>query len=108
MQRFTDEEGNPFDKYFDAVGNLRREVKYLEVSLNEEFPSIPLITDYKYDSLYRVTQVRTPEGKNINYTYDGYGRQIKRITPDAGQTDFIYDKNNNLTYSQDANQRNVA
>jgi uncharacterized protein RhaS with RHS repeats len=52
--------------------------------------------------------MKVSEGKYINYTYDGYGRQIKRITPDAGQTDFIYDKNNNLTYSQDANQRNVS
>ena len=104
-QRFTDEEGNYFDRYFDAVGNLRREVKFLDIP-NEDFPFNALITDYKYDSLYRVTQVKTPEGKNIYYSYDGYGRQSKRITPDAGTTDFIYDKNSNLTYSQDANQRN--
>jgi len=104
-QRFTDEEGNYFDKYFDAVGNLRREVKFLDIP-NEDFPFNALITDYKYDSLYRVKQVKTPEGKNIYYSYDGYGRQSKRITPDAGQTDYIYDKNSNLTYSQDANQRN--
>ena len=106
-QRFTDEEGNHFDKYFDAVGNLRREVKFLEINPNEDFPLNSLITDYKYDSLYRVTQVKTPEGKNIYYSYDGYGRQSKRITPDAGTTDYIYDKNNNLIYSQDANQRNI-
>ncbi|HMR42084.1 MAG TPA: hypothetical protein PKA90_16835, partial [Ignavibacteria bacterium] len=30
-QRFTDEEGNPFDKYFDAVGNLIREVKFVSI-----------------------------------------------------------------------------
>ena len=95
---------HPFDKYFDAIGNLRREVKFLDIP-NEDFPFNALITDYKYDSLNRVTQVKTPEGKNIYYSYDGYGRQSKRITPDAGTTDFIYDKNSNLTYSQDANQR---
>ncbi|HMQ70402.1 MAG TPA: hypothetical protein PKC58_15605, partial [Ignavibacteria bacterium] len=107
-QRFTDEEGNPFDKYFDAVGNLIREVKFVSIPAPEEdFPSTSLITDYKYDSLYRVTQVKTPNDKNIYYSYDGYGRQIKRITPDAGQTDFIFDNSNNLTYSQDANQRNI-
>jgi len=103
-QRFTDEEGNNFDKYTDAVGNLRREVKFIQDDPNLE-SIISLITDYKYDSLYRVTQVRTPEGKNIYYSYDGYSRQSKRITPDAGQTDYIYDKNNNLIYSQDANQK---
>jgi YD repeat-containing protein len=107
-QRFTDEEKNYFDKYFDAVGNLRREVKFLSIPIpDEDFPSTSLITDYKYDSLYRVTQVRTPNNKNIYYSYDGYGRQIKRITPDAGQTDYIFDNSNNLTYSQDANQRNT-
>jgi YD repeat-containing protein len=103
-QRFTDEEGNHFDKYFDAVGNLRREVKFLEIP-EEDFPPNSLITDYNYDSLYRVTQVRTPNGLDITYSYDGFGRQSKRTTPDAGRTDFYYDKNNNLIYSQDANQR---
>ncbi|MCB0728085.1 MAG: hypothetical protein KDD00_11515, partial [Ignavibacteriae bacterium] len=48
-QRFKDEEGNPFDKYFDAVGNLLREVKFVSIPAPEEdFPSTSLITDYKY------------------------------------------------------------
>jgi len=54
--------------------------------------------------------VKTPEGneaKLIRYSYDKFGRQSRRITPDAGQTDYIYDRNNNLTYTQDANQRSV-
>jgi len=66
-----------------------------------------LITDYRYDSLYRISKVKTPNGKIIHYSYDGYGRQSKRITPDAGQTTYIYDNISNLTYTQDANQRNV-
>ena len=107
FQRFTDEEGNHFDKYTDAVGNLRREVKYIQDDNNIEALT-SLTTDYKYDSLYRVMLVRTPQEKNIYYYYDGYGRQSKRITPDAGQTDYIYDKNNNLIFSQDANQRAVG
>lgn len=107
QQRFTDEEGNFFDKYTDAAGNLRREIKYIQENPNLENLT-QLVTDYNYDSLYRVTQVKTPEGKFISYSYDGYGRQSKRITPDAGQTDYSYDKNNNLTYTQDANQRNVS
>lgn len=107
MQRFTDEEGKYFDKFYDAVGNLRREVKYLDAPAGIEDPTVSVITDYKYDSLYRVTQVRTPNGLNITYSYDGYSRQSKRTTPDAGRTDFYYDKNNNLIFSQDANQRNI-
>ena len=67
-------------------------------------------SDYRYDSLYRLTKVKTPEGNEarlIRYSYDKFGRQSQRITPDAGQTDYIYDRNNNLTYTQDANQRSV-
>lgn len=33
--------------------------------------------------------------------------QSKRITADAGQSDFYFDKNNNLIFSQDTNQRNI-
>jgi len=105
-QTFMDEEGNHFEKYFNAVGNLAKEIKYVDGTPVLDNPGA-LITDYKHDSLYRVTKVKTPEGKIIHYTYDGYGRQSKRITPDAGQTDYIYDKNSNLIYSQDANQRTV-
>jgi RHS repeat-associated protein len=106
-QTYTDEEGNQFEKYFDAVGNLRRERKFVDASTVGDDPPGYLTTDYRYDSLYRLTKVKTPQGKIIYYAYDGFGRQSARNTPDAGQTDFIYDKNNNLTYSQDENQKNV-
>jgi len=66
---------------------------------------VPLVTDYEYDKLYRLTRVKTPEGKFIQYWYDGFGRQSQRTTPDAGQTKYSYDLNNNLILSQDANQR---
>ncbi len=52
-----------------------------------------------------MTKVKTPEGKFIYYSYDGYGRQLTRKTPDAGEADFTYDKNNNLIFSQDEVQR---
>jgi RHS repeat-associated protein len=58
--------------------------------------------------MYRVTDVYTPNQKTIHYDYDGYGRQIKRTTPDAGLTTYSYDKNGNLIYSQDANQAGVS
>ena len=95
---------------YSAVGNLLREVKFVEGSLTGEDPPGMLITDYRYDSLYRLTKVKTPEGneaKLIRYSYDKFGRQSQRITPDAGQTDYIYDRNNNMTYTQDANQRDI-
>ncbi|MBV6480298.1 MAG: hypothetical protein HGGPFJEG_03174 [Ignavibacteria bacterium] len=103
-QYFTDEEGSHFEKYFDAVGNLLREVKYAYEEPSDE-QQIEMITDYKYDSLYRLTKVKTPEGKLILYAYDGYGRHSARITPDACQTNYFYDKNNNIIFIQDENQR---
>ncbi|HAY34205.1 MAG TPA: hypothetical protein DCY06_08705, partial [Bacteroidetes bacterium] len=106
-QTYRDEENNDFEKYFDAVGNLRRERKFIEGSTTGDDPPGFLTTDYLYDSLYRISKVKTPEGKLIHYYYDEFGRQSKRITPDAGQTNYVYDKNNNLTYTQDANQRNT-
>jgi RHS repeat-associated protein len=102
---FTDETGRKFEKYFDAVGNLRHEVKFAE---NNQNPSVTdtLRTDYLYDALYRVIQVKTPNNKYIYYSYDGYGRQSERTTPDAGTVKFKYDKNDNLRFAQDENQRN--
>ncbi|MBZ0204397.1 MAG: RHS repeat protein, partial [Ignavibacteria bacterium] len=122
-QEFTDETGRKFNKYFDDVGNLLREEKFVvgddeipersEEPYNpdslyqiEVFPTyISLNTDYKYDKLNRLMEVFTPQGKLIKYYYDEFGRQSQRITPDAGKTNYGYDKNGNLITSQDENQR---
>jgi RHS repeat-associated protein len=109
-QVFKDEIGYRFEKYFDAVGNLRREVKYLNEipsdSTEDGSSLVPLYTDYNYDAMYRLTDVYTPAGKYIHYLYDGYGRQKSRSTPDAGTVYYQYDNKNNLRFSQDENQRN--
>lgn len=104
-QLTTDEEGNTFEKYFDALGNLRREIKYVmaEVPPGDAF-LLAMVTDYLYDNLYRLIKVKTPTGKSIEYQYDGFGRQSRRTTPDSGVVNFTYDKDGNLVYSQDANQ----
>jgi RHS repeat-associated protein len=124
-QTYTDETGRLFNKYFDAIGNLIREEKFVAGDGNgniqegdnpfdpdttyqgQDVPGqmISLITDYEYDNLYRLTRVRTPGEKIIQYWYDGYGRQMQRNTPDAGLTKYNYDNNSNLILSQDANQR---
>ncbi len=128
-QQFTDETNRTFYKYFDAVGNLLREEKFVDggsggidpvfdenpydpdtTYQGQDFPSnmAALTTDYRYDNLYRLVQVKTPEGKNIYYNYDGYGRQSRRFTPDAGYTYYSYDENGNLILSQDENQKSIA
>ena len=53
----------------------------------------------------RVTQVKTPNDKYIYYSYDGFGRQSVRQTPDAGYTKYKYDKSDNLRFSLDENQK---
>jgi len=126
-QSYTDETGRAFNKYFDAVGNLLREEKFVagdgsggvqegdnpfDPDTTYEGQDNPagmtsLNTDYKYDNLYRLIEVLTPQGKHINYYYDGYGRQSQRVTPDAGQTRYSYDSSSNLVLSQDANQRAI-
>lgn len=107
-QVFTDEVGNKFEKFFDAVGNLRREVKYVDLLPEDDTMDAPplssIITDYRYDSLYRMTNVKTPNNKFISYKYDGFGRQIERTTVDAGTEQFKHDKNDNLRFSMDAVQ----
>jgi len=123
IQELTDETGRTYKKYFDKGGRLLRETKYVSNERSEEDGpfnpdsleastddpgDIPMNTDYKYDSLYRVSCVKTPAGKHIYYNYDKFGRQSKRITPDAGTTYYSYDKNNNLIISQDEKQRSIA
>ncbi|MBN8568085.1 MAG: hypothetical protein J0M18_00520 [Ignavibacteria bacterium] len=111
-QTLFDETGNRIEKYTDAVGNLRREVRFIDDTEDPTPETIPgmisLITDYHYDALYRVDSVKTPAGKIVAYFYDALGRQTKRITPDAGHVEYRYDVNNNLIYSQDENQRDVS
>lgn len=104
-QEFTDEVGNKFVKFFDAVGNLRRELKFRDIISGGTGPVLDsLKTDYRYDSLYRVTHVKTPNSKIISYKYDAFGRQKERTTVDAGTEQFRYDKNDNMRFSMDAVQ----
>lgn len=97
-----DEENNKQEKFFDAVGNLLREVRY--TIEGGDIPPNDLTTDYRYDNLYRLIDVKTPESKYINYQYDCYSRQKQRTTPYAGTLKSIYDDNNNLRFTQDQNQ----
>ena len=64
-----------------------------------------MIESFKIFIQFRLSKENKVESKDIYYTYDGFGRQSQRTTPDAGLTTYTYDKNSNLTFSQDANQR---
>ena len=49
LKEYTDEEGNHSQKYYNAVGNLIREVK---INPNGSGDTEYIFTDYKYDELY--------------------------------------------------------
>jgi RHS repeat-associated protein len=106
VKEFVDEVGNRIKKYYDNVGNLRTEERYISgySSGDTPLPDVPLATDYLYDDLYRVVQVATPERKIVHYSYDGYGRMVQKQTVDAGIVIYKYDKAGNLRFSQDQNQ----
>jgi len=101
-KEYIDEENNHSQKYYDVMGNLIRDVRVIFDSQGQ--PTDYIFTDYKYDELYRVIRVRTPEGKQIYYEYDGYGRQSKRITSDNGTVGAIYNKDDVVRFSQDNSQ----
>lgn len=81
---FTDEEQNHFEKYYDATGNLLQEIRYAS-EIPSDAQTVELVTNYRYDSLYRLSRVQTPEGKNIYYYYDKFGRQSRELLPMQGR-----------------------
>ncbi len=79
-QTLFDETGNRIEKYTDAVGNLRREVRFIDDTEDPTPETIPgmvsLITDYHYDALYRVDSVKTPSGKVIAMVSEGKPKEL--------------------------------
>lgn len=86
-----------------------------------------LCTYYIYDDLGQLRGVIQPQGVNalaangwdlnyksgillneqcFRYEYDGKGRMSMKKTPGAGAVYMVYDKNDRLTMTQDANMRN--
>lgn len=54
---------------YDAFGNLIRE-RHGEAHV--------LLTEYRYDTQHRLIGVTTPEGREMSYRYDAFGRRISK------------------------------
>ncbi|ELS31336.1 MULTISPECIES: RHS repeat-associated core domain-containing protein, partial [Pseudanabaena] len=73
--------------------------------------------DYKYDSLYRLTEEKITDSvngnKTVGYTFDAVGNRLSKVD-DGIQTSYVYDANDRLisdgisTYTYDANGNTLS
>ncbi|MBE0539125.1 MAG: hypothetical protein IH620_05385 [Ignavibacterium sp.] len=91
IEQITDENGKVSRKYFDKIGNLKKEER-----VDGE---LMLTTLYSYDDFYRLTSVTSPAGKITSYLYDDHSNISQKTSPDEGTTKYKYDKYDNLRFS---------
>ncbi|MBT7457640.1 MAG: RHS repeat-associated core domain-containing protein, partial [Gemmatimonadetes bacterium] len=79
----------------DAVGNRTR--------MDRISPAGTNTTLYGYDKLYRLTHVAYPEGRAVEYEYDGAGNRTLMVealpTDETNVTAYVYDQANQLVTS---------
>ena len=80
------------DSYFDAMGNLRYQVK--NPGADE------IITKYSYDVYGNLNWVINPKGDTIRYWYYPNGKLRYSYQQDVGFSSFKYDKYGRLRFSQ--------
>jgi len=70
------------DRHFDydAFGNLMRE---------RRGTGQRLITDYRYDSQHRLIGASLPDGSQVTYRYDAFGRRIAKVV-DGKTSEFLW------------------
>ncbi len=91
----TDPQGKPQTTWLDVHGTVW--------AVEDGTPS--LRTDYGYDPLGQLLQVRDTAGNLTSHTYDALGRRISSRTPDGGSIDFQFDGANNLIAQTTPNLR---
>ena len=65
-------------------------------------------TVYDYDTQDRLTSVTDPMQGNTRYVYDDLGNLVSQTSPDTGTTAFSYDEAGNLMYKIDANGQRLS
>ncbi|TGK14294.1 RHS repeat-associated core domain-containing protein [Leptospira stimsonii] len=58
---------------------------------------------YIYDANSKTTQVRDPEGKNVNFTYDLLGHKLSQTTVNTGNTTFQFSVSGKVIEQRNAN-----
>ncbi len=87
---FTDENGKTKETFYDLAGN----------KIAERAGDISgLLTQFYYDSFYRITSTKTPMSKITSYQYDNYNNVTQKISPDEGTYNYKYDQLGNLRFT---------
>ena len=92
----TNELGKKFVEYYDAFGQLRRQVA--------DSGGLHLITTYEYDILGRLKTATNPAGDETEYWYDDFGRVRYKQQPDLGTISYAYDDLGNVRFVQTEEQ----
>jgi YD repeat-containing protein len=100
-QRRTDENGNVTSTFTDRFGNT--------IATIVDSGGLTLKTTFQYDVLGNLAKSRTPNAHatppnadSTTYAYTTLSRLRQKITPDAGTTEYLYDRNGNLRLVKDA------
>ena len=98
-QRRTDENGNAVSTFTDNFGNT--------VATIVDSGGLIYRTTFKYDVMGNLLASRAPRatttGDSTKYFYTTLNQLRKKISPDAGTTEYLYDPNGNLRLVKDAN-----
>src|SRR5690606_513311 len=83
---------------YDAFGNLVRE---------RRGAGQRLVTEYRYDSQHRLIAASLPDGRQVQYRYDAFGRRIAK-TVDGQTTEFLWQGERLIAESGPAHYRSYV
>ncbi len=92
------------DYFGNTVRQLRSDQDHTDVTTSA---TTSRATNYKYDLLQRLTDVRDPEGILFHYEYDAFGNRIQAEDPGLGRWTLEYDDNDNLVKQTDAKGQTI-
>lgn len=93
-----DENGIEGLVFSDKLGN--------NVQFVNDNAGLNLITKFENDVLGNMTKSIPPKGSDYatDYTYNTLSQLTQKVSPDAGTVEYLYDKEGNLRFTQDAKQ----
>lgn len=98
VDQVTDDLNRVSDNDVDPLNRLRKTI--------QNVGGINASTEFQYDALDNLTQVKDPKGLLTKYEYDGLGNLKTLTSPDTGITRYSYDSAGNRASQTDA--RNVV
>jgi YD repeat-containing protein len=100
--RRKDEDNKIVDTFIDKFGNT--------VATTLDPGGLNLRTTFEYDLLGNMTKSTPPKGSSYatDYKYNTLRQLYEKASPDAGKTEYLYDKNGNIRLVKDANHRSTS